>query len=321
VYGQDITFTYDADKFEWITDKSLKDDFVVVDKKATPGQLRYLAVNVGSGSSNPNGAMLSLQFKAKAFELGATGTIAVSHLIVADGEGKEVEVTGASKWIRINSVDKSVLSSLITESQAAHDTAVEGSKFGQYPIGSKATLQTAINAAKAVVENTQAAQDDVDLARAQLITALQTFKNSVISIVDKVALNALITEAQSTHDAAVEGTRTGQYPAGSKALLQAAIHAAGQIAGNAAATQSQVDQAVTELNSALQGFLASVNTRTPEDMNGDDKISIGDLGIMAASYGKTSQDTNWDLYKKADLNHDGVIDIVDLAIMARKILG
>lgn len=108
----------------------------------------------------------------------------------------------------------------------------------------------------------------------------------------------MIAEAQSTHDAAVEGTKTGEYPAGAKALLQAAIHAASQIASDAASTQAQVDQAVTELNSALQGFLASVNTRVPEDMNGDDKFTIGDLAIVASYYGKNHLDANWNLYKK-----------------------
>ncbi|KRE48457.1 GH92 family glycosyl hydrolase [Paenibacillus sp. Soil724D2] len=322
VYGQDITVTYDADKFDWQSGESLKDnDFVIVDKKATPGQIRILAVHVGSSASNPNGALLKLHFQAKAAELGATGTIAVHHVVVADGEGVEAELPGASKTIRFSSVDKTALNSLIAEAQAFHDTAVEGSKYGQYPAGSKAALQTAINAAKVVAESTQGTQNEVDSAGVQLNTALLTFKNSIINTVDKKALNALIAQAQSAHDAAVEGTGIGQYPAGSKAILLAAIQTASQIAGDTAATQSQVDQAVTVLNTALEGFRASVNTRIPGDVNGDDKVSIGDLGIMAAYYGKTSGDVNWNLYKKADLNNDGVIDIVDLALIANKILG
>lgn len=52
----------------------------------------------------------------------------------------------------------------------------------------------------------------------------------------------------------------------------------------------------------------------------DDKVSIGDLAIMAVHYGFTSADPSWNLYKKADLNDDGIIDIVDLASMGQLIL-
>ncbi len=55
------------------------------------------------------------------------------------------------------------------------------------------------------------------------------------------------------------------------------------------------------MSAALQAFRASVITRLPDDLNGDDKYSIGDLGMMAAYYGKTSEDPNWDLYKKKQI--------------------
>ncbi|MZQ87415.1 hypothetical protein GQF01_35380 [Paenibacillus sp. 5J-6] len=143
----------------------------------------------------------------------------------------------------------------------------------------------------------------------------------LINSVDKAGLHEIIAQAQAAHDAAVEGTSVGQYPVGSKAVLQAAIVLAKAVADNAAASQSQVDQASAELNAALQVFRASVNTQTPGDLNGDNNFSIGDLAMMAAYYGKTSDDPNWQLYKKADLTNDGKIDIADLAVVARMILG
>lgn len=60
--------------------------------------------------------------------------------------------------------------------------------------------------------------------------------------------------------------------------------------------------------------------RSPFDTNGDGQISIGDLGIVAAAYGKTSLDPNWELYKIADVNKDDVVDIEDLAAVARELL-
>ncbi|WP_018755915.1 DUF4855 domain-containing protein [Paenibacillus terrigena] len=56
------------------------------------------------------------------------------------------------------------------------------------------------------------------------------------------------------------------------------------------------------------------------DVNGDGKVSIGDLAIAAANYGRTSQDPNWAAIKACDLNGDGKIDIADLAAIAKQIV-
>ncbi|MBP1965361.1 FIVAR domain-containing protein [Paenibacillus aceris] len=53
------------------------------------------------------------------------------------------------------------------------------------------------------------------------------------------------------------GTQVGQYPAGSKATLQAAIDKAKGVANAADATQQQVDQTAADLDAALQAFNAS----------------------------------------------------------------
>lgn len=141
-----------------------------------------------------------------------------------------------------------------------------------------------------------------------------------ITFVDKTALNSLIAEAQRAHDAAKEGTAVGDYPAGSKATLLAAVTKAKQAAEDSAASEQQVQQAVSDLTAALQTFKASVIARAAGDLNGDGKFSIGDLGLAAQYYGKTADDADWSSCKAADLNNDGKIDIVDLAALARKIL-
>lgn len=58
----------------------------------------------------------------------------------------------------------------------------------------------------------------------------------------------------------------------------------------------------------------------PGDVNGDNKVSIGDLGFAAAHYGETSISPNWQQVKAADINNDGRIDISDLAAIANKII-
>jgi hypothetical protein len=58
---------------------------------------------------------------------------------------------------------------------------------------------------------------------------------------------------------------------------------------------------------------------TPGDANGDDLVDVGDLGILAANYGRNLQSENitpsqwWGL---GDFNNDGVVDVGDLGILA-----
>ena len=50
----------------------------------------------------------------------------------------------------------------------------------------------------------------------------------------------------------------------------------------------------------------------PGDANGDGAVDVGDLGILAANYGTTS-DATWEL---GDFNGDGAVDVGDLGILA-----
>lgn len=85
--------------------------------------------------------------------------------------------------------------------------------------------------------------------------------------------------------------------------------------GDLAGTEVQADSASV-----------SVEVRTgapavPGDYNNDGKVSIGDLAMVAAHYGKDSKNSpDWEQVKKFDFNKDGVIDIVDLAEMAQLLI-
>lgn len=72
------------------------------------------------------------------------------------------------------------------------------------------------------------------------------------------ALDLSIKAAQQLHDQAVEGTETGQYAAGSKAALQAAIDAAKITAGQLAASRPQISQSSADLEAAVETFGSSV---------------------------------------------------------------
>ncbi|GFZ79456.1 hypothetical protein GCM10008018_26160 [Paenibacillus marchantiophytorum] len=240
VYAQDITLGFDGNLLEFVSADAVKEGLILVDKKLESNKIRLITANV-SGSST-NGELIKLHWKAKSPDDLANTAITLSQLTLADGQGIEVQMDGAT-----------------------------------HPLAIKAS-------------------------------------------VDLTSLNTRIADAQAAHDAAVEGTQAGQYQAGAKAALQTAINQAKAVAANPDATRQQVAQAVTTLNAALQTFTRSVITRSPGDTNGDGKFSIGDLAIVAAAYGKTSADPDWEQYKKADYNNDNQVDIQDLAAVAQKIL-
>ncbi|MBP1964885.1 Ig-like domain-containing protein [Paenibacillus aceris] len=240
MYAQDLTLNYDPVNLQFESVTSIKDGFQVIDKKETaPGQIRILAANVGANVS-AQGDLLTFKFTAKSVTQTTNTTISVDHVVIAGGQGNELQVGGASREIQI----------------------------------------------------------------------------SIPSVpVDKSLLNASIANAQAKYNAAVEGNGDGLYSMGSKAKLQSAIDAANRTANDSNATQQQVDSAKAAMEAAIQVFDSKQITA---DVNGDGSISIGDLAIVAGTYGKQQGQEGWN--EKADVNHDGKVDIEDLAIVAKAIL-
>lgn len=245
IIAQDLTFEFDPTMLELTSGPVTMDEeqFVVADYKQENGELRVLAVHLGEKQENPNGDLLKLLLRAKPDSEGHT-SIQLSKLVTADANGVETTITGASHSL---SIDR------------------------QAPA-------------------------------------------------DKAALHALIADAQMKHDQATEGNRIGQYPAGSKATLQAAIDRAAAVADHATVEQAAVDQAVAELQTALQIFLNSIIASIDEDFNNDNNVSVGDLALAVKAYGKSSTDSDWSSWQRFDLNGDLTVDIQDLVILATKIL-
>ncbi|WP_161601478.1 sugar-binding protein [Paenibacillus luteus] len=235
----DITIDYDADKLEFGSMESLQQDFKLVGEMNTDGKLRIIATSIGN--TNMTNGLIKLKFKAVATDHSQIASIRVTKLTVANSAGQETDWAGATHTVNINKLDKSGLLLLIAEVQGAHDAAIEGVYPGQYPSGSKATLQAAIERAK-VVASTQGI------------------------------------------------------------------------------SQAEIEEAIMKLHAALQSFIDSRIKAIEGDYNNDNRVSVGDLAIVASAYGKNDQDSNWNEYRKLDLNGDGHIDIVDISILARKIL-
>jgi hypothetical protein len=77
-------------------------------------------------------------------------------------------------------VDKTALQDSIDVANNLIATTVEGTKPGEYVIGSQAPLQTAIDGATTIVNNASATQADVTNSTAQLHAALNTYRSNLI---------------------------------------------------------------------------------------------------------------------------------------------
>ena len=164
-----------------------------------------------------------------------------------------------SETIEINVValDKTALTNAIAIANTKISTAVPGAEVGQYPQSAITTFQTAIATAQTVADSTTVTQAQIDAAVTTLQTAQTTFDAARITAVDKTALTAAITSANTKVAGAVAGTGIGQYPQTAIDTFKAAIATAQAVANSVTATQTQLNQALTTLQAAETTFDAS----------------------------------------------------------------
>lgn len=84
--------------------------------------------------------------------------------------------------------DKTALKAAIAAAQALVDNTTEGTKPGQYEVGSKAALITALNASKTVDANADASQTSVNNATAQLQAAITAYQSHLIAEIAPTSL-------------------------------------------------------------------------------------------------------------------------------------
>lgn len=149
----------------------------------------------------------------------------------------------------------------INESQAELDQAPKGEGDGQFPQTAVDTFQAAIDTAMTVYQKEQATVSEVDTAKQTLINAGITFQESIVFTAEgrRSHLGSMINHHQTEVDAAVEGSESGQYPAGAKQAFQEALTAAAQVQQNAAATVEELQAAIAALSSAAYDFSQTVN--------------------------------------------------------------
>lgn len=130
---------------------------------------------------------------------------------------------------------------------------------------------------------------------------------------DKSVLEDSVAAAQALYDAAIEGTKPGEYEAGAKDALKTVLDAAKAVMADPTATQSAVSNAVAQLVAAITTFkthlikeIAAENLVGFWKMNGNaaDSSGNGHDGTVtegAAYYGAGTPTLTEDRFGRADM--------------------
>ena len=157
----------------------------------------------------------------------------------------EVTVVDASE----PAVDKTALQSKYDE--------VKGTTSEGYTSESYAAFSTALTEAKAVLDNAEATQEEVNEALTALTAAYEGLEEEVVvPAVDKTAL-------QSKYDE-VKGTESEGYTSESYAAFSTALTEAKAVLDDAEATQEEVNEALTALTAAYEGLEEAEEPGTEE---------------------------------------------------------
>ncbi|MGG3859918.1 hypothetical protein ABET41_18505 [Metabacillus fastidiosus] len=131
---------------------------------------------------------------------------------------------------------------------------------GQYTVGSKDALKTAINGVQLVLDN-QKNKTVKQLTDAQntLKQAVLAFENNKLTAGDATALNTKISEATEVLNRTTVGTGVGEASQTDKEVLQGAIETAQDVyEARANKTQAQLNEASVTLDNALTTFKGKV---------------------------------------------------------------
>lgn len=173
-----------------------------------------------------------------------------------------VDAADVFEKAQIQAGDSEEAGVVVSEAGTLLKDSVAGEGVGQYPAEAVAALEAAVAAAKEVFDH-PATQAQIDAAKTTLEAAITTFKAAVIKAGDSGEVQTKINAATTLLNESTEGSGVGQYPAGSKAILQAAITAAEEVI-RTAATQAEIDLANEKLTAAYNAFLASVIKKTDD---------------------------------------------------------
>ncbi len=150
------------------------------------------------------------------------------------------------------SIDFTALNTALTKAESYKTSTTElGSGKGKIAQTDYDAFVNVYNTAFALNNSSTASQTAVDEATTALNAALTTFINVL-----KAELKAIMAETNALLIDAEEGTENGQYPVGSKEILQTAYDAATSKLNMTSSRQAQFNEASLALQTALDEFKA-----------------------------------------------------------------
>ena len=180
----------------------------------------------------------------------------------ADATQTEVDNAKANVEAKIAALkEKADKSALRLAVKAAEGEAALTDKYTEESI---AALQTAINAANAVLADDNATQADVD-AQVEAVNAAKA------ALVEKKAPVVIEELEKVVADATEVVGATDKYTAASLAALQSAIDAANAVLQNPDATQDEIDAAVQSVKEARAALKAKDDDKKDDSNKDDDK--------------------------------------------------
>ncbi|WP_245583156.1 cohesin domain-containing protein [Paenibacillus daejeonensis] len=285
--------------------------------KPQAGKILIIASTKGSLYQD-SGELFVLNGSAVSSAAGSTRVSLSDFVVTAQADARNLNTEYAIVDMQVRLSDGSALNAVIEQAQGLLSTSTEGTQPGQYPAGSKAVLQAAVQSAIHVRDNLNATEADIAQAITALNQAISVFRSGVIAdpSIDKSELIKAIEAAKSKLDSVVEGNKVGQYSTTSVQALRAAVQRAEAVRNDGSASQATVNQAITSLNEAVKAFASGIITLVP----GQTAVTILDLSYLAKYYGTKSTDPNWVHVEKADLFGSGEITIRELSAVARMIV-
>ncbi|MDO8575102.1 MAG: dockerin type I domain-containing protein, partial [bacterium] len=206
---------------------------------------------------------------------------------------------------------------VITSAQSLHNGANEGTSPGEYAVGSKAILQTAINTASLITSSE--AQSVVDAAVTTLNSTVAVFSTQII-----VGISGESNETPSTNSVTITWTTT--HPATSRVIWDTISHnnasttEAGPVNyGYANSTTENValitshSVAVGGLSSGTQYFFRTVSHGSPEVVGSEQTVTTASAPSGGGGGGGGGNRTP--VVKKGDANKDGKVDKYDFSLM------
>ncbi|MDP5274788.1 polysaccharide lyase family 8 super-sandwich domain-containing protein [Chengkuizengella axinellae] len=178
---------------------------------------------------------------------------------------------------KLEASELSGLSGVMDEAEQLLLSHEVGTGVGDISAPDHGLLQTELDNARIIFNDAaNQPQEAINEAEANLRSAIEIFKESIIQAANDISeLISIIDETQQFHDQAEEGNAVGQYPNGSKEILQNVIYAAQILLDDAAnQTQAAVDRSVETLQEALDEFKASV--KEPNNVQFKPKVKKGE---------------------------------------------